>query len=89
MMVTYAQVRYIDLGDYVWVVCVYIRSIRVAHVCVILVGDSERERERERERENELQNHFKRIKECDRRVNISISIYCKNNNKSTPSKIGS
>ncbi len=38
-MVTYAQVRYTDLGDYVWVVCVYIWSIRVADVCVILVGD--------------------------------------------------
>ena len=38
-MVTYAQVRYTDLGDYVWVVCIYIWSIRVADVCVILVGD--------------------------------------------------
>ena len=37
-MVTYAQVRYIDLGDYIWVVCVYM-VIRVAYVCVILVGD--------------------------------------------------
>ena len=36
-MVTYAQVRYTDLGDYVWVVCIW--SIRVADVCVILVGD--------------------------------------------------
>ena len=32
-MVTYAQIRYTDLGD------VYIWSIRVADVCVILVGD--------------------------------------------------
>ena len=39
-MVTYAQVRYTDLGDYVWVVCIYIWSIRVADVCVILVGNS-------------------------------------------------
>ena len=40
-MVTYAQVRYTDLCDYVWVVCIYIYiwSIRVADVCVILVGD--------------------------------------------------
>ena len=38
-MVTDAQVRYNDLGDYVWVVCIYIWSIRVADVCVILVGD--------------------------------------------------
>ena len=38
-MVTYAQVRYPDLGDYLWVVCIYIWSIRVADVCVILVGD--------------------------------------------------
>ena len=38
-MVTYAQVRYTDLGDYVWVVCIYIWSIRVADVCVILVRD--------------------------------------------------
>ena len=44
-MVTYAQVRYTDLGDYVWVVCIYvcmyiyILSIRVADVCVILIGD--------------------------------------------------
>ena len=38
-MVTYAQVRYTDLPDYVWVVCIYIWSIRVADVCVILVGD--------------------------------------------------
>ena len=38
-MVTYAQVRYTDLDDYVWVVCIYIWSIRVADVCVILVGD--------------------------------------------------
>ena len=37
--VTYAQVRYSDLGDYVWVVCIYIWSIRVADVGVILVGD--------------------------------------------------
>ena len=37
-MVTYAQVRYTDLGDYVWLF-VYIRSIRMADVCVILVGD--------------------------------------------------
>ena len=22
-MVTYAQIRYTDLGDYVWVVCIY------------------------------------------------------------------
>ena len=36
-MVTYAQIRYTDLGDYVWVV--YIWSIRVAGVCVNLVGD--------------------------------------------------
>ena len=38
-MVTYAQVRYSELGDYVWVVCIYIWSVRVADVCVILVGD--------------------------------------------------
>ena len=40
-MVTYAQVRYTDLGDYVWVVCIYIYIwlIREAEVCVILVGD--------------------------------------------------
>ena len=38
-MVTYAQVRYTDFGDYVWVVCIYIWSIRVADVCVILVDD--------------------------------------------------
>ena len=38
-MVTYAQVRYTDLGDYVWVVCVYIWSIRVADICIILAGD--------------------------------------------------
>ena len=40
-MVTYAQVRYTDLGDYIWIVCLYtiISSIRVADVCVILVGD--------------------------------------------------
>ena len=38
-MVIYAQVGHTDLGDYVWVVCVYIWSIRVADVCVILVGD--------------------------------------------------
>ena len=38
-MVTYAQVKYTDLGNYVWVVCIYIWSIRVADVCVILVGD--------------------------------------------------
>ena len=37
-MVIYTQGRYIDLGDNVWVV-VYIWSIRVAGVCVILVGD--------------------------------------------------
>ena len=37
-MITYAQVRYTDLGDYVWVVCV-IWSIRVADICVTLVGD--------------------------------------------------
>ena len=34
---SHVQVRYTDLGDYVWVV--YIWSIRVADVCVILVGD--------------------------------------------------
>ena len=38
-MVTYAQIRYTDLGDYVWVVCIYIWAIRVEDVCVILVGD--------------------------------------------------
>ena len=38
-MVTYAQVRYTDLGDYVWIVCIYISSIRVADVSLILVGD--------------------------------------------------
>ena len=38
-MVTYAQVRYTDLGDYVCVVCIYIWSIRMTDVCVILVGD--------------------------------------------------
>ena len=38
-MVTYARVRYTDLGDYVWVVCIYIWSNRAADVCVILVGD--------------------------------------------------
>ena len=38
-MVTYAHVRYTDLDDYVWVVCIYIWSIRVADVCVILVDD--------------------------------------------------
>ena len=36
-MVTYAQVRYTDLGDYVSVVRVW--SIREEDVCVILVGD--------------------------------------------------
>ena len=29
----------------------------------------------ERERERELQNHFKRIKEGNRRVNLSIYVY--------------
>ena len=40
-VVTYAQVSYTDLDDYVWVVRIYIYiwSIRVADVCVILVGD--------------------------------------------------
>ena len=38
-MVTYAQVRLTDLGDDVRVVCIYIWSIRVADVCVVLVGD--------------------------------------------------
>ena len=41
------------------------------------------------ERERELQNHFKRIKENDRRVNISLYMYSKNKNKITSSKIGS
>lgn len=39
-MVTYAKIRYTNLCDNVWVVCVYITwSIKVADVCVILVGD--------------------------------------------------
>ena len=38
-MVTYTQVRCTDLGDYVWFVCIYIWSIRMADVCVILVGN--------------------------------------------------
>ena len=38
-VVTYAQVSYTDLDDYVWVVRIYMWSIRVADVCVILVGD--------------------------------------------------
>ena len=38
-MVNYVQVRYTDLGDYVFVVCINIWSVRVADVCVILVGD--------------------------------------------------
>ena len=37
-MVTYAQVRYTDLGDYVWVVCVYMVN-KSGNVCVILIGD--------------------------------------------------
>ena len=34
-MITYAQVRYTDLGDYVWAVCVY-----MVNKSGILVGDS-------------------------------------------------
>ena len=45
-MVTYPQVRYTDLGDYVWVVCVYMvnksgrRLCNIICLCKsILVGD--------------------------------------------------
>ena len=39
-MVTDASVRYSDISECIWVVCIYIWSISVADVGVILVGDS-------------------------------------------------
>ena len=32
-MVTYAQVRYTDLGDYVWVVCIYMVNKSGRRLC--------------------------------------------------------
>ena len=62
-MVTYDQVRCTDLDVYVCVVCVW--SVKVADVCVILVGDftswvkpsSVAERERQRDRETHRHTH--------------------------------
>ena len=47
-----------------------------------------RDRDRKRKRKRDLQNNFKRIKESDRRINISLSVFTLEK-KITSSKIES
>jgi len=53
-------------------------------------GERERDRLTDGYRERELQNHFKQIKESDRRISLYVYILLKNKQTKNPSsKIGS